>query len=72
MAREFTREEMIDILDGLVRSSRELGPPKPHKLKCGTCEQYTLGTLTCKLYPDGIPEEILDEEETCPKYRKRT
>ena len=63
---------MTDILDGLVRSSRGLRPPKPRVAKCGTCEQFKMGTLKCKVHPEGIPREVLNEEEPCPKYRKRT
>jgi len=65
---------MDDIVNGLVKSSRER-PPKVQKVKCGTCRLYqkenslTTKMLKCEKYPEGIPTRILTEAETCSEFQ---
>lgn len=35
----------------------------PRTIACNTCKHFTPFTITCKAFPEGIPEEILGGED---------
>ena len=38
--------------------------------QCATCKKHIPHTLTCKAYPEQIPEEIIFGEKTCKEREK--
>ena len=39
--------------------------------KCAGCEYNNFMKVTCKLYPNGIPDDIFVEIKKCDYYKKR-
>ena len=39
--------------------------------KCAGCEYNDFMKVTCKLYPNGIPDDIFVEIKKCNYYKKR-
>ena len=39
--------------------------PKNSAALCGRCKNHIPYTMTCKIYPMGIPKEYLGAEKTC-------
>lgn len=39
--------------------------------KCAGCEYNNFMKVTCKLYPNGIPDDIFVEIKKCNYYKKR-
>lgn len=39
--------------------------------KCTGCEYNNFMEVTCKLYPNGIPDDIFVEIKKCDYYKKR-
>lgn len=39
--------------------------------KCAGCEYNDFMKVTCKLYPNGIPDDIFVEIKKCDYYKKR-
>lgn len=70
MAIEFTKEQMDDIVDGLVRSSYDF-IPRVKQVKCRTCRKFNPGTPTCKVYPKDIPNEIILDHRQCEEYQEK-
>lgn len=69
MSAEFTKEQMADIVDGLVKSSYDF-IPRVRRVKCSTCQKLNRGTTTCEVYPDEIPNDIILERTPCEEYRE--
>ncbi len=36
--------------------------------KCNRCRKFILWTVTCQVYPRGIPKEISGNRQDCPKF----
>ena len=45
--------------------------PKNAADQCATCKKHIPHTLTCKAYPEQIPEEIIFGEKTCKEREKK-
>lgn len=39
--------------------------------KCNQCRKFIRGTVTCQVYPSGIPKEISGNRQNCPKFEKK-
>ena len=39
--------------------------PRTTAWQCATCGKHIPHTLTCKAYPEQIPEKIMDGDEIC-------
>ena len=64
------KQEMKEYLTGVLTENRN-HPPKARKIKCGQCRNFIPRTLTCSLYPNGIPKTILVDEERCDKMEAK-
>ena len=45
--------------------------PKNAVKLCNKCEYHNRGTVTCKIYPNGIPYDILIGKPLCEKFKER-
>lgn len=62
-----TDEELKELFRGIIQENHD-HPPKPRRVKCNDCRHRIPGTVTCKLYPQIIPEQILVEQEKCTEF----
>ena len=67
MKKQLTAEEVKKHIQTIIEDNRTY-PPKVKKPKCNKCQSRIPGTAKCKLYPNGIPKEILLEKKDCGMY----
>lgn len=67
MAKEFSREELAELLAGIIADNRE-NPPRNVVKLCNKCRRRS--ATTCKTYPNGIPKKILIGND-CPDYEPK-
>ena len=45
--------------------------PRNAAAQCATCKNHITHTVTCKVYPQGIPMEIKSGKATCEEHEKK-
>ena len=66
--QQLAQEKLKEIFQELAQENRDHGHIPPRRVKCNDCQHRILGTAKCSLlYPNGIPNEILDKEN-CEKF----
>ena len=69
MAKELSREELAELLAGIIEDNRK-NPPKNSVKLCNRCRKKSLTKpFTCEVYPDWIPDEMLTGD--CPDYQPK-
>lgn len=64
------KEELREAINGILKDNHE-NPPTARRVKCGSCQMRQQKTLRCRIYPNGIPEDILEEKTICRSFRKK-
>ena len=69
--REPTREELAEMIKGIIQEDRDHGHIPPRKLQCNQCIHRIPHTFKCKiLYPEWIPDEVLDKGD-CKEFKQK-
>ena len=64
-------KELREHFLGILAENRYGKPETPKRIKCGRCKNRAPEALTCPLYPDGIPDNVLLEKELCPEFSEK-
>ncbi len=69
---ELTEEEIRANLLAIIEDSRKNPWTwKPVVAKCSYCLHREPDEIKCRLYPDGIPKNILVNTEACPEFEEK-
>ena len=68
MAKELSREELAELLAGIIADNRE-NPPKNDMAQCNRCRKFHRETITCEKYREWIPRE--KPVGNCPDYEPK-
>lgn len=68
MAQELSREELAEMLKGIIAHNRDYPPKNAVKL-CNKCRKRKNYTATCEVYPNGIPKKVLMGD--CPDFEAK-
>ena len=75
-----TNEELKEMFKGIIQENRDYGhiPPRVIKSQCNQCkekaprkQEKNPHIMTCKIYPNGMPRELLLNELPCEEFKQK-